>query len=70
MKYIVKKIYEPDYGCEECPEGYVAIDTLLLRDDEGHEIYFKVADQELYDKNINEGDWVRFDLDDVIYKEY
>ena len=69
MKYIVKKIMELDYGCEERPEGYITMDHLILRDESGQEIDFEVADQELYDKNINEGDWVYFDLNNVIFKE-
>ena len=69
LKYIVKKIMEPDYGCEERPEGYIAMDHLILRDESGQEIGFEVADQELYDKDINEGDWVSFDLNNVISKE-
>lgn len=69
MKYIVKKIMEPDYGCEERPEGYIAMDTVTLRDESGSEINMEIADAELYAKNINEGDWVYFDLNNQIYKE-
>jgi hypothetical protein len=69
MKYIVKKIMEPDYGCEERPEGYVAMDDLVLQDESGKEISVKVADQELYDKDINEGDMVSFDLNNGVKKE-
>ena len=68
MKYLVKKILEPDYGCEERPEGYVAMDSVLLRDIDGNEITVSVADQELYSKDINEGDWVNFDLNNEIFK--
>ena len=69
MKYIVKKIMEPDYGCEERPDGYVAMDNVLLRDENGLEIDMEISDKELYQKEINEGDWVYFDLDNVIFKE-
>ena len=31
MKYIVKRIMEPDYGCEERPDDYVAKDKVILR---------------------------------------
>lgn len=31
MKYIVKKIMEPDYGCEERPDDYVAMDKSLIK---------------------------------------
>lgn len=69
MKYIVKRIMEPDYGCEERPDDYVVVDTLLLRDEDGQEIEMQVEDVELYKKDINEGDWVSFDVNNVICKE-
>ena len=69
MKYIVKRIMEPDYGCEERPDDYVVVDTLLLRDEDGQEIEMQVEDAELYKKDINEGDWVSFDVNNVICKE-
>ena len=69
MKYIVKKIQEADYGCEERPDGYVTQALLLLRDEAGHEINMEVPDADLYSKDINEGDWVFFDKDNQIYKE-
>lgn len=68
MKYIVKRILEPDYGCEERPDGYVAIDKVLLRDENGQEIEMNIKDAELYRKDINEGDWVYFDVHNVIFK--
>ncbi len=69
MKYIVKKIMEPDYGCEERPDDYVAMDKVILRDETGSEISMEIQDSELYEKNINEGDWVFFDLNNQIFKE-
>ena len=69
MKYIVKRIMEPDYGCEERPDDYVAMDKLILRDENGQEIHMEVPDKDLYEKNINEGDWVYFDVNNVIFKE-
>ncbi len=69
MKYIVKQITEPDFGCEGRPEGYVTMDTVLLRDESGFEINVEISDSELYDKDINEGDWVYFDLDNQIFKD-
>lgn len=69
MKYIVKKIMEPDYGCEERPEGYIAMDKVILRDGEGQEISMEIPDKELYDKDINEGDWVYFDLNNQVFKD-
>ena len=38
MKYIVKRIIEPDYGCEERSDDYVAMDRVILRDEDGSEI--------------------------------
>lgn len=69
MKYIVKRILEPDYGCEERPDDYVAKDMVILRDENGSEIEMEILDGELYEKDINEGDWVYFDLNNVIFKE-
>jgi len=69
LKYIVKQIMEPDYGCEERPDGYIAMDRVILRDGDGQEISMEIPDKELYDKDINEGDWVFFDRDNQIYKD-
>ena len=69
MKYIVKRIQEADYGCEERPEGYQFQVLLRLRDETGQEIDMEVADVELLAKDINEGDWVVFDKDNEIFKE-
>lgn len=69
MKYIVKKIMEPDYGCEERPADYIQCDKVILRDENGQEIEMDISDKELYQKDINEGDWVYFDLNNVIFKE-
>ena len=69
MKYIVKRIQEADYGCEERPEGYQFQVLLRLRDETGQEIDMEVADAELLSKDINEGDWVFFDKDNEIFKE-
>lgn len=38
MKYIVKRILELDYGYEERPDNYVAMDKVLLRNENGQEI--------------------------------
>lgn len=68
MKYIVKRIMEPDYGCEERPDDYMAVDKVLLRDENGQEIEMDIPDKELYEKDIDEGDWVYFDVHNVIFK--
>ncbi|MBQ8488379.1 MAG: hypothetical protein IJ535_01220 [Pseudobutyrivibrio sp.] len=69
MKYIVKKIQEADYGCEERTVRYLPQVLLRLRDETGQEIDMEVADAELLAKDINEGDWVFFDKKNKIYKE-
>ena len=48
MKYIVKRIIEPDYGCEERSDDYVAMDRVILRDEDGSEIEMEIPDSELY----------------------
>ena len=68
MKYIVERILEPDYGCEERADDYVAIDRVVLKDEDGQEISRKIPDKELYDKDINEGDYVYFDKENQISK--
>lgn len=69
MKYIVKSIMEPDYGCEERPDNYVVMDRVLLRDENGFEIDIEADDEELYSKDINEGDWVHLDSNNQLVKE-
>lgn len=68
MQYLVKKIVEPDYGCEERPADYVRMDEVLLASPDGNEINIQIPDAELYEKDINEGDWVYFDVNNVIFK--
>lgn len=68
MKLLVLKIQEPDYGCEERPDNYIAMDKVTLRSDDG-EVEIEISDKELYEKNINESDWVFFDVNNAIYKE-
>ena len=70
MKYIVKSIIEPDFGCEDRDDDYVATDTVLLRDEEGTEIEIKIPAKELLSKDISEGDWVYFDVNNVIFKDW
>ena len=69
ISYLVKKITEEDFGCEDRPEGYEPMVQVDLRADSGDEICIKAKDKELYEKDINEGDWVYFDLNDKIFKE-
>ena len=41
----------------------------ILRNENGSEIDMEIPEAELYEKDINEGDWVYFDLENRIYKE-
>ncbi|MDD3338414.1 MAG: hypothetical protein PHS82_06105 [Lachnospiraceae bacterium] len=61
MKYRVMDIIEEDFGCEGRPEGYAPMDTAVLVDAENEEIRIRVADTELYEKEINVGDYVNFE---------
>ncbi len=69
MRYIVKKIQEADFGCEERPADYVPVVRVTLREEAGNEITMEIPDAELYAKGIDEGDWVFFDSDNQIFKE-
>ena len=68
MLYIVKKIMEPDYGCEDRLDDYIAMDKDILLDESGFEISMKISDSELYEKDINEGDFVFLDDNNKIIK--
>ena len=68
MRYKVKRIMEPDYGCEERPENYVDMDKVILCDENGSELCIEVADEELYEKEINVGDLVTLDPGNEIRK--
>ena len=66
--FTVKQILEPDYGCEERPDGYIAMDKVILEDSEGQEKTVEVPDKELYAKDINVGDQVSFDEENQIQR--
>ena len=68
MLYIVKKIMEPDYGCEDRLDDYIAMDKVILLDESGFEISMKISDSELYEEDINEGDFVFLDDNNKIIK--
>ena len=58
--YTVIEIYEADFGCEERPEGQKTMVCVHLKAEDGEEIHRQEADDELYAKDINEGDKVIF----------
>ncbi len=69
MTYLITKIQEADYGCEERPAGYVPQVLLRLQDESGQESYREVPDADLYAQDIEEGDRLTFTQDNHIQKE-
>ena len=69
MKYLIKRIQEADYGCEERPQGCGAMDLVSLRDEAGQEIQMEVPDADLLTQDINEGDWVYINSENMLYKQ-
>lgn len=64
MIYTVKRIDEDlDFGCEERATPVMAVVTLV--DSSGEELRVKAEDALLYKNNINEGDKVCFDKNDL-----
>ncbi|MDD3279290.1 MAG: hypothetical protein PHG16_10495 [Lachnospiraceae bacterium] len=61
-KYVIVRIYEADFGCEERPEGMPLMDEVLLRDRDGDETIWKVEDALLIRNNLEEGDELMLDL--------
>lgn len=54
-KWIVKRIQEADYGCEERPEGEKQKVIVTLEDDAGDQKELLVEDDWLYEQGIDEG---------------
>lgn len=63
--YKVKRIEEPDFGCEGLPNGMVRKDQVTLTAQDGVEMTIEVADHELYEKDINEGDQVTLEGESI-----
>lgn len=56
--------------CSSVPlEKLILICTIYMLTPNGSEIDMEIADKELYSKDINEGDWVYFGLNNRIFKE-
>ena len=68
LRYVVKRIQEADFGCEERLADYVPVVRVTLRDETGNEIAIEIPDAELYEKGIDEGDRVSFDKNNRIIK--
>ena len=45
MEYFVKRIDEPDFGCEGRPEGKPAMDKVWLEDENQHTIVIEIEDE-------------------------
>lgn len=57
--YTVVRIDEDiDYGCEERSQDSPVMVIVTLKDENGKEHKIRVADQLLYESDINEGDMV------------
>ena len=56
--YRIKRIEEPDFGCEGRPEGEKIRDLVILEAKDGSEKMVKAEDVFLYQQNIQEGDRV------------
>jgi len=69
MTYEVKRIIEADFGCEGRMEDTKVMDRVLLVDEAGAERVIEVPDEELYDKDINEGDVVGIDAEGKLQKQ-
>lgn len=66
--YIVKHMIEQDFGCEGRPEGTKIKTEVTLRDEEGELKTVVVDDEELLQKDINEGDIVYITSEGEIIK--
>lgn len=56
MNWIVKRIQEGDYGCEERPEGEKIKVLVTLENETGEQCQLMVEDDWLYAEGIDEGD--------------
>ena len=55
MRYVIKRIIEPDFGCEGLPENEVRKDRVILRAEYGSERVIVVPDELLYELELYEG---------------
>lgn len=65
MEYLVKRIDEPDFGCEGRPEGKPAMDKVWLEAKNKEIIVIEVEDEKLYALDINEKDRVWYDENEL-----
>ena len=66
MMYTVNRIDEDmNFGCEERPDDVPVMAIVTLVDSSGKEVIVKAEDAKLYERNINEGDKVCLDVNQI-----
>lgn len=68
-RYTVKRIDEPDFGCEGRPDGEAIMDKVHLCDEQGNFKVVEVSDALLYERDLNEGDSVIWDYEKGLIKD-
>ena len=69
MQYKVLKIEEDmDFGCEERQTGEALMSVVLVEDENGNETSLRHDDGLLYERDINEGDFVTMDGQHQLWK--
>ena len=66
-KYIITKILEDDYGCEDRPDNYTPHVIVYLKSEE-NETTIKQVDQYLIHNDIDVGDVVIINSDGLLQK--
>ncbi len=66
--YKIKRIDDPDFGCEGIQEGQTAMAIVYLTDENGQNSSISISDELLYRKDIREGDTVELINGDIIKK--
>ena len=67
-RFRLRRIDEPDFGCEGRPDGKPIMDKVYLRSAQGAEQVVEVADALLYERDLNEGDMVLWDGEQELVK--
>lgn len=67
MRYIIKRIIEPDFGCEGLPENEVRKDRVILRAEDGSERVIVVPDELLYELGLDKGSSCEVDENGGVY---
>ncbi|MBP3489765.1 MAG: GNAT family N-acetyltransferase [Roseburia sp.] len=53
--YTIIRIDEPDFGCEGRPEGRPAMDTMILRGEQGQEVTMQMEETRVWELGLDEG---------------